>query len=201
LSTPLLLLILLAGGPLAHAYYDPGIQRWINRDPIQEHGGFNVHRFVANNPMSWRDSFGLEVGPRFTKPVPPGINSVVCRNGKPEVQLSGNAKGRADVACTRKHEQLHIKQYQARYGENFCDGVPDGRVPADASTDYADWITRIECEAHRAGYECRRRKYFCGVLTPEQKFDYRIGMEGDRFRYRQLGCEKLGFPALPDDKL
>lgn len=73
LSTPLLLLMLLAGAPLAQAYYDPGIQRWINRDPIsdtgfnrQRRGGTSVppravadNSFVGNNPIMSVDPHGL----------------------------------------------------------------------------------------------------------------------------------------------
>lgn len=32
----------------ASAYYDPGAQRWINRDPIGEEVAANLHSFVAN---------------------------------------------------------------------------------------------------------------------------------------------------------
>ncbi len=42
----------------ASAFYDPGAQRWLNRDPIGESGGINLHQFVANNPTSFIDSYG-----------------------------------------------------------------------------------------------------------------------------------------------
>jgi RHS repeat-associated protein len=59
----------------APAHYDPGVQRWINRDPLGEPGfelirdqptsvlGGEPHRylFVANNPISRTDSLGLKV--------------------------------------------------------------------------------------------------------------------------------------------
>jgi len=44
----------------AHAFYDPGLQRWINRDPIQELGGLNLYDYVGNNPMNLFDLFGLK---------------------------------------------------------------------------------------------------------------------------------------------
>lgn len=77
LSPLLLFLILLAGGPLAQAYYDPGIQQWINRDPIDEFGhgllrsdrGENgvpfrseeasLYRFVHNDAIDRFDQHGL----------------------------------------------------------------------------------------------------------------------------------------------
>jgi len=45
--------------PRAAGYYDPGVQRWINRDPIQEYGGVDVHAFVGNQPTTGVDPEGL----------------------------------------------------------------------------------------------------------------------------------------------
>ena len=58
---------------VANAFYDPGLQRWINRDPIGEEGftilhspettgesdGPNLYAFVGNDPGNKTDSFGL----------------------------------------------------------------------------------------------------------------------------------------------
>ena len=41
-----------------HAFYDPCMQCWLNRDPIYEWGGYNLYAFVKNNPFSWIDSDG-----------------------------------------------------------------------------------------------------------------------------------------------
>jgi RHS repeat-associated protein len=35
-----------------YRYYEPNLQRWINRDPIQENGGLNLYEYVANNPIN-----------------------------------------------------------------------------------------------------------------------------------------------------
>jgi RHS repeat-associated protein len=40
-------------------YYDPNLQRWPNRDPIQEAGGLNLYAYVGNNPISGVDPLGL----------------------------------------------------------------------------------------------------------------------------------------------
>jgi RHS repeat-associated protein len=42
-----------------YRFYDPNLQRWINRDPVQENGGENLYGFVLNDPISVRDAFGL----------------------------------------------------------------------------------------------------------------------------------------------
>jgi RHS repeat-associated protein len=69
------LLLLLASLHTASAYYDPGVQRWINRDPLGEAGfetmkdltagGWsttgNPYLFVVNNPVALIDALGLDV--------------------------------------------------------------------------------------------------------------------------------------------
>jgi len=41
-----------------HRYYSPLLQRWINRDPIQEDGGLNLYGFVYNTPTCLVDKDG-----------------------------------------------------------------------------------------------------------------------------------------------
>jgi RHS repeat-associated protein len=41
-----------------YRYYDPLLQRWISRDPIEEKGGINLHTFSKNEPLSHLDPFG-----------------------------------------------------------------------------------------------------------------------------------------------
>ena len=41
--------------------YDPGLQRWLNQDPIQENGGINLYGFVGNAPIQFVDPFGLSL--------------------------------------------------------------------------------------------------------------------------------------------
>jgi RHS repeat-associated protein len=39
-------------------FYDPNLQRWPNRDPIQEWGGWNLYSFCLNSPFTWDDILG-----------------------------------------------------------------------------------------------------------------------------------------------
>lgn len=39
-------------------FYDPNLQRWLNKDPIGEQGGINLFGFVFNDPMYWVDHYG-----------------------------------------------------------------------------------------------------------------------------------------------
>jgi RHS repeat-associated protein len=40
-------------------FYDPNLQRWINRDPVEEAGGLNLYSYVRNEPTRFLDPFGL----------------------------------------------------------------------------------------------------------------------------------------------
>jgi len=54
----------------ASAYYEPGMQRWLNRDPIGESGGANLFGLVVNNPVNIADAFGLLAPVAPPLPVP-----------------------------------------------------------------------------------------------------------------------------------
>jgi len=56
-----------------YRYYHPGMQRWLNRDPLEDKGSIavrhlktklsgdiNLYRFVRHNPQSRIDPFGLD---------------------------------------------------------------------------------------------------------------------------------------------
>jgi len=40
--------------------YNPGLGRFISRDPIAERGGLNLYGYVSNNPINRRDPLGLQ---------------------------------------------------------------------------------------------------------------------------------------------
>jgi RHS repeat-associated protein len=41
-----------------YRYYNAGMERWINRDPISEAGGLNIYAFVNNSPITYFDLLG-----------------------------------------------------------------------------------------------------------------------------------------------
>ena len=45
-----------------YRFYEPALQRWLNRDPIGEAGGINLYEFVGNNPVGNVDPYGLAFG-------------------------------------------------------------------------------------------------------------------------------------------
>ena len=46
-----------------YRWYAPGLQRWLNRDPILENGGYNLYEFEGNEPMDFVDLAGLKKDP------------------------------------------------------------------------------------------------------------------------------------------
>ena len=69
----LVLLVFLGGLSSAHAWYEPSVQRWINRDPVNEFGwntrqaqpasfgDSNPYLFVENSPITRLDPLGNEI--------------------------------------------------------------------------------------------------------------------------------------------
>jgi hypothetical protein len=66
----LALLSLLMSVNIASAFYDPGAQRWLNRDPGEELEGFNLYMFVHNEPVERVDPYGLQAYPPVFPPPP-----------------------------------------------------------------------------------------------------------------------------------
>src|SRR5207253_729410 len=48
-----------------YRFYDPNLQRWINRDPTGEEHGLNLYCFVLNREPGFVDPFGLDPGDGF----------------------------------------------------------------------------------------------------------------------------------------
>jgi RHS repeat-associated protein len=42
-----------------HRYYQPGVGRWLSRDPLEEEGGLNLYGYVGNSPTALLDPMGL----------------------------------------------------------------------------------------------------------------------------------------------
>ena len=67
-----LIAIFLGMVEVANAFYVPGLQRWINRDPIQEDGGVNLYSYINNKIGSSVDPDGLQC---FIGGIPPVLIS------------------------------------------------------------------------------------------------------------------------------
>jgi hypothetical protein len=85
------LLLLLISLQTASAYYDPGVQRWINRDPIQERGGVNLYSVVGNAPPNAVDEDGLVfTGSGYYQCIKDANGNVVCQFVPPSQSCGGD---------------------------------------------------------------------------------------------------------------
>jgi RHS repeat-associated protein len=65
--------ILVNSGLYYYGYrlYDPSLQRWLNKDPLGERGGFNLYTIVSNDPLQDEDPFGLDESRPPSDHIPP----------------------------------------------------------------------------------------------------------------------------------
>ncbi len=97
-----------------YRYYEPNLQRWVNRDPIAEEGGINLFQFVANTPTINTDSFGESVFDDLSDP-----NS---KNKLDDRQLT---------ECEKEEKQAECRQgCHKKYDDDYrlCEQMPQGRV-------------------------------------------------------------------------
>ena len=88
-------LALVASLQITLGYYDPAAQRWINRDPLGEKGGKNLHGFVGNRPSSRLDFLGLRAEA-------PGGPAGHCQDPCGDAKKNGLDKGDAGgVICCK----------------------------------------------------------------------------------------------------
>ena len=161
----------------ASAFYDPGTQRWLNRDPIDEDGGINLYRFVNNSPLGRFDPYGLQcpIG-TFLSAQPPVIPRPLIEQAielnraslgvqpRPRVNLPdgravdlfgvrGGGKGHLDKATGERvrFPQVHDpKPANPAPYQNFKPGLQD--VPRDATLgDILDTIIHLKGSLGGAG--------------------------------------------------
>jgi RHS repeat-associated protein len=80
-----------------YRFYDPNMQRWLNRDPIQEWGGINLFGFVGNNPLKRVDVFGESCG--AAAPAGAGTGETLGGNALRAIGRAAAAVGPDDVAA------------------------------------------------------------------------------------------------------
>ena len=80
-----------------YRFYDPSLQRWINRDPIEEKGGLNLYGFVANDTMRFVDIWGLDIDSIHASASNPEAAEILSEVKEEQAALKELAK-----KCTKK---------------------------------------------------------------------------------------------------
>ena len=69
-----------------YRFYDPNLQRWLNRDPLEEYGGINLYGYVDNRPEGEIDPYGLAESPPISGiPENPQYKLILPPTNKPPV--------------------------------------------------------------------------------------------------------------------
>jgi RHS repeat-associated protein len=109
-------------------YYHSGLGRWLSRDPIAEEGGANLYAYVANEPGSLKDPFGLVIYPTdFVGPLNLGDQA-----GFTQHQYDQINQVIADEARRRASGDTHATPHTALRASNT---LPGGGMAADFNSD------------------------------------------------------------------
>ena len=91
-----------------YRWYDPNLQRWLNRDPIQEEGGINLYGFVRNSPFSVVDAEGLRWFSYF-----PVLNVLNCFLAEPG-EKPGDYNSIPPPSCDKCKEDAELAEDECK---------------------------------------------------------------------------------------
>lgn len=69
-------------------YYAPWLQRWVSADPVGEVDGLNLFAMVSNNPITFKDQWGLNGGNPDTRPLRIQLLDTFLRVKHPDIYPS-----------------------------------------------------------------------------------------------------------------
>ena len=76
---------------VGYRFYEPNLQRWLNRDPIGERGGIHLYRFNRNDPVDSLDPFGMaDRMPAWCDILTAGAAALAC---EPLLEIPGFGRG------------------------------------------------------------------------------------------------------------
>jgi RHS repeat-associated protein len=149
-----------------YRYYSPYLGRWLSRDQINL---FETNRYSFRLGSSGQD-FIFDIVDSWHPPDEAGWwsgdwyktkNTIICDgNGNLIVHEATNYKYGVQE-CTRKHEQQHVADWLARYGNEICKGRAKGDLPyydPPSKEKYASFLKKSECASWKITEKCRKEK-------------------------------------------
>jgi RHS repeat-associated protein len=118
-------------------FYEPNLQRWLNRDPMGEWGGINLYGFVGNRPINEVDPYGLFVLDEDGFPILGTGTAMDSYIWDPEMA--------AEIRAAEQQvldEILGIGKGVAMMGASMCPWVGEGMDAATAADPEAPWWDR-----------------------------------------------------------
>jgi len=106
-----------------YRFYDPNLQRWPNRDPIQEEGGYNLYAFIHNDPLARTDAYGLADDPAVES-----INRIL-NSLREQLENAKSQQEKDRIIAQINHYLDRLNKYKCR-PKPKCDppkGGPGGR--------------------------------------------------------------------------
>lgn len=168
-----------------YRYYAPETGRWINRDPIEEDGGYNLYGFVDNNGVSYIDILGLDRP--INNPNPADEQTFLTH----EVECMATGK----VQVGKRLEQINLSMLKS--SDNALSFWAErGLEQLMGTAIYANEVyMTCKCE-----YECVRYEQECTYD------DYYILSSVEVARWKEhrvsgLDDKKLGYETFEQDEL
>jgi RHS repeat-associated protein len=148
-----------------YRFYDPNLQRWLNRDPMGENAGLNLYAFLKNDPVIYIDAYGLQ---KLVKVIePPG--KVVCDGNGNWVEVFTVRPEDPDYKCVVIHERQHLYDLISSKYRDACKKRPKDSHPLILVPSAWEFLCKSECSAYKASLKCY--ELLCN-LSPENKKKY-----------------------------
>ncbi len=121
-----------------YRYYEPSLQRWINRDPIGQNGGLNPYSFLQNDSVNSTDPHGLWVISwrlNLTATFIVGVNFSIGITLDDDLDIGVQISGKPD-----------------KPGLNRCNAVGIGVPPGPSISLTGGWtVTNADCTKEQYG--------------------------------------------------
>jgi RHS repeat-associated protein len=156
-----------------YRYYAPDLQRWLNRDPINEQGGINLYAAAESDLINYTDPLGLAVivipgKPRpgtppgtFVPPfVPPGqpwppvSTRPHRRPPQPEKPTRPKNLNPLDPVCEPPNQPGHMETCERIYYE------PDSETGTFCVYECKNLRTGVKTRIARTGNDCNRDRFW-----------------------------------------